>query len=69
MTAGRAYNNWTSYGQSKLANLLFAKELADQFEAEGKPIKVSYRAILVVNTVFLREIVSMIHVYVRFVFL
>mmetsp|Transcript_23067 Transcript_23067/g.33774 ORF Transcript_23067/g.33774 Transcript_23067/m.33774 type:complete len:331 (+) Transcript_23067:76-1068(+) len=27
---GRKYNNWTSYGQSKLADLLFAKELADR---------------------------------------
>lgn len=37
---GRKYSNWTAYGQSKLANLLFAKELADQFTAANKPIKV-----------------------------
>lgn len=27
---GRAYSGWPAYGQSKLANILFAKELADQ---------------------------------------
>ncbi|CAE7470021.1 Rdh14 [Symbiodinium microadriaticum] len=29
---GRSYNNWVSYGQSKLADILFAKELADRTE-------------------------------------
>lgn len=28
--SGRSYNNWVSYGQSKLGDLLFAKELADR---------------------------------------
>lgn len=37
---GRTYGNWVAYGQSKLANMLFAKELADQFEDSKKPIKV-----------------------------
>ena len=27
---GRKYNNWVAYGQSKLADILFAKELADR---------------------------------------
>jgi NAD(P)-dependent dehydrogenase (short-subunit alcohol dehydrogenase family) len=27
---GRSYNNWVAYGQSKLADMLMAKELADQ---------------------------------------
>ena len=27
---GRSYRPWTAYGQSKSANLLFAKALADQ---------------------------------------
>jgi NAD(P)-dependent dehydrogenase (short-subunit alcohol dehydrogenase family) len=29
---GRKYNNWVSYGQSKLADILFAKELSDRTE-------------------------------------
>ena len=27
---GRKYNDWVAYGQSKMANILFTKELADQ---------------------------------------
>lgn len=30
---GRAYNPWGAYGQSKLANILFAKSLADKLPA------------------------------------
>ena len=37
---GRAYSGFSAYGQSKLANILFAKSLADQFEEAKKPIKV-----------------------------
>ncbi len=37
---GRAYSKWEAYGQSKQANLLFAKELADQFREANKPVKV-----------------------------
>jgi NAD(P)-dependent dehydrogenase (short-subunit alcohol dehydrogenase family) len=32
-TKGRSYSAWTAYGQSKLANLLEAKELADQLSS------------------------------------
>lgn len=31
----RRYNRWTSYSQSKLANLLFSRELGRRFEAIG----------------------------------
>ena len=31
----RSYNRWLAYGQSKLANLLFAHELARRLEARG----------------------------------
>ncbi|KAI7837673.1 hypothetical protein COHA_008534 [Chlorella ohadii] len=34
----RKYSAWGSYGQSKLANILFAKELARQLKEEGSPI-------------------------------
>lgn len=29
---GRSYGAWSAYGQSKLCNILFAKELADRYE-------------------------------------
>jgi WW domain-containing oxidoreductase len=32
----KSYRPWTAYGQSKIANLLFAKELARRFEGTGK---------------------------------
>lgn len=35
---GRKYGNWSAYGQSKLANLLFAKSLADKFKLAGSPV-------------------------------
>lgn len=35
---GRAYSAWPAYGQSKLANLLFAKSLSDRYKELGKDI-------------------------------
>jgi NAD(P)-dependent dehydrogenase (short-subunit alcohol dehydrogenase family) len=35
----RGYNRWTAYGQSKLANLLFALELDRRLKAAGSTIK------------------------------
>lgn len=32
---GRAYSAWTAYGQSKKANMLHARELADQLAGEA----------------------------------
>lgn len=32
---GRTYRGWESYGQSKMANILFAKGLADRLEGTG----------------------------------
>jgi len=34
----RRYSAWGSYGQSKLANILFAKELNKKMVAEGSPV-------------------------------
>ncbi|CAN5512803.1 oxidoreductase [soil metagenome] len=35
----KRYWRWTAYGQSKLANLLFARELARRCEAAGTPLR------------------------------
>ena len=35
----RRYSRWRAYGQSKLANLLFALELDRRLRAAGSPIK------------------------------
>lgn len=35
----RKYSSWGSYGQAKLANILFAAELARQLAAEGSHVK------------------------------
>lgn len=34
----RSYAPWTAYGQSKLANLLFAKQLAKRLKAQGSTV-------------------------------
>jgi NAD(P)-dependent dehydrogenase (short-subunit alcohol dehydrogenase family) len=34
----RSYGAWSAYGQSKLANLLFAKQLAKRLASEGKAV-------------------------------
>jgi NAD(P)-dependent dehydrogenase (short-subunit alcohol dehydrogenase family) len=39
LQAERGYNRWRAYGQSKLANLLFALELDRRLDAAGSPIK------------------------------
>ncbi|MBW2719748.1 MAG: oxidoreductase, partial [Deltaproteobacteria bacterium] len=36
LSGERGYGAWTSYGQSKLANLLFASHLAKRLEGTGK---------------------------------
>jgi NAD(P)-dependent dehydrogenase (short-subunit alcohol dehydrogenase family) len=35
----RPYSAWVAYGQSKLANLLFTKELQQRLDAAGSPLK------------------------------
>jgi NAD(P)-dependent dehydrogenase (short-subunit alcohol dehydrogenase family) len=38
LNAEQSYHKWASYGQSKLANLLFAYELQRKFEANGAQV-------------------------------
>lgn len=33
--AGETYDKWVAYGQSKTANILFAKELSDRYKTKG----------------------------------
>ncbi|MBW1832838.1 MAG: SDR family NAD(P)-dependent oxidoreductase [Deltaproteobacteria bacterium] len=40
LSGERGYGAWTSYGQSKLANLLFASHLAKRLEGTGKTTQV-----------------------------
>lgn len=47
-TKGRKYDEWIAYGQSKLANILFAKELNDR--AKGAYIAVSVHPGMIVST-------------------
>jgi NAD(P)-dependent dehydrogenase (short-subunit alcohol dehydrogenase family) len=39
LASERSYQRWLAYGQSKLANLLFAYELERRIEAHGLPVK------------------------------
>lgn len=40
-SSGRAYTPWGAYGQSKLANLLFAKGLANKLNEDGHASKIT----------------------------
>jgi NAD(P)-dependent dehydrogenase (short-subunit alcohol dehydrogenase family) len=45
----RGYEPWTAYGQSKLANLLFAKELARRFAGTGRTANAVHPGIIRTN--------------------
>ncbi len=36
LTLSKGYNRWSSYGQSKLANLLFARALSERFQGSAR---------------------------------
>ena len=49
LSGERNYGAWTAYGQAKLANLLFAKELAKRFEGTGKTANSVHPGVIVTN--------------------
>lgn len=49
LDGSKAYTAWGAYGQSKLANLLFAKELARRWAATGKTANACHPGIIGTN--------------------
>jgi WW domain-containing oxidoreductase len=45
----KGYKPWTAYGQSKMANLLFAKELARQLRGTGKTVNAVHPGVIKTN--------------------
>jgi WW domain-containing oxidoreductase len=45
----RSYTAWSAYGQSKLANLLFAKALAKRLEGTGKTANAVHPGVIATN--------------------
>jgi WW domain-containing oxidoreductase len=51
LDGSKGYNGWTSYGQSKMANLLFAKELARRFAGTQKTANAVHPGVIRTNLV------------------
>jgi WW domain-containing oxidoreductase len=49
LTGERGYSPWRAYGQSKLANLLFAKELARRLAGTGKTANAVHPGVIMTN--------------------
>jgi len=49
LTGDKGYNPWTAYGQSKLSNLLFAKELARRFSGTSKTANAVHPGVINTN--------------------
>jgi len=49
LDGSRSYNDWKAYGQSKLANLLFAKELGRQLAGTGKTANAIHPGVIATN--------------------
>lgn len=49
LSGERGYNNWKHYGQSKFANLLFAKELARRFAGTKRVALALHPGVIVTN--------------------
>ena len=49
LSGERSYSPWAAYGQSKLANLLFAKELAKKLAGTGKTANAVHPGVIATN--------------------
>ncbi len=49
LDGSKGYSSWGFYGQSKLANLLFARELARRFEGTGKTANAVHPGVIQTN--------------------
>lgn len=49
LTGEKGYNPWKAYGQSKLANLLFARALARRLKGTGKTANALHPGVIVTN--------------------
>jgi NAD(P)-dependent dehydrogenase (short-subunit alcohol dehydrogenase family) len=49
LSGERGYSPWTAYGQSKLANLLFAKQLASRFREPGQTANAVHPGVIRTN--------------------
>ena len=60
LSGEKGYTSWLAYGQSKLANILFAKELAKQFEGTDKTANALHPG--VINTNLARHMNSVVDI-------
>jgi WW domain-containing oxidoreductase len=51
LTLAKSYTAWSAYGQSKLANLLFAKSLAKRLAGTGKTANALHPGVIQTNLV------------------
>jgi NAD(P)-dependent dehydrogenase (short-subunit alcohol dehydrogenase family) len=49
LSGEKGYSPWTAYGQSKLANLLFARALAKRFEGTGRTANAVHPGVIATN--------------------
>jgi len=49
LDGSRTYKPWTAYGQSKMANLLFAKELSRKLKGSGKTVNAVHPGVIKTN--------------------
>jgi len=49
LSGERGYGAWSAYGQAKIANLLFARELARRFEGTGRTANSLHPGVIITN--------------------